>query len=615
MHCKFLTPLLIGCVSGALTGCGHMVESRVIQAFTDSLEKEDLKKLRSTASDDFEQKTVQVGSDPLRAFKMLDIPEGKTKVVKVKDDDGAKQVTAVVGPEKRKVMFRLERDAKTKKWVVADLFLKDTNSAKSVGDQVSLLVSLREFLDAWKDGTRHGVLATSTPELGQILGELSDEHLAHLTRQIAAEIAEQDNIEPAAQIHQEEAGVVISRLNGKLVVTFKTVDGRWKVSEAAVESQHEGEAIPSVRERAIATTRTLAFQAAYNASDKHALEQICTRRFFEGSLAGADLALARLPNPAPDDENFDLKMDGSGAHCVVQTDQEIVKISLVRDPPDDDKPHAPSDYHVDEVTIYERHGNQDKRLSALFTAHARMQVFSEALVHRDLTTLRLNSTHDLNKRVWERLTAATLRQMPLAEIHPGAIAILNTDFQGPLTEVTVNQGPGPLTYVLREQSGKMLVDDVLLPVAERPESLKSTCDMMIPILDFAAGFRLLALDLVRANASREFSRMVWDLVERIPPLDQPPALFLAAPLSKISVTGDRALVVLGDDRHGARVLLAREKDRYTIENVILVSGPAAQERVDLRQVMRGQLAEGTVVNPIAAAPETAPETEQASAAP
>src|SRR5665213_2384464 len=109
---RTILPLFIcATVLGLSAGCAHMVESRVVQAFSQSLQDHDAAQLIAGTSSDFESKAVK-GDETFRALKMLELPEGTPKVTfvkAIKDEDGkkvvAKRVTVTVGKEKRKLYF------------------------------------------------------------------------------------------------------------------------------------------------------------------------------------------------------------------------------------------------------------------------------------------------------------------------------------------------------------------------------------------------------------------------------------------------------------------------------------------------------------------------------
>src|SRR5258708_4767223 len=149
---------VFGTVLGLSAGCAHMVESRVVQAFAQSLQDHDSERLIAGTSTDFESKAVK-GDETFRALKMIELPEGMPKVTfvkSIKDDEGKhvieKRVTATVGKGKdqRKLVFRLKRDGTSNRWVVDDLFLSkdDLENNKSVAMRLAVLLALQESLHA-----------------------------------------------------------------------------------------------------------------------------------------------------------------------------------------------------------------------------------------------------------------------------------------------------------------------------------------------------------------------------------------------------------------------------------------------------------------------------------
>ena len=105
-----------------------------------------------------------------------------------------------------------------------------------------------------------------------------------------------------------------------------------------------------------------------------------------------DLSLVELPGVSNGEEKFDLKLDGTSATFIVPAGSEMVKLTLEQQNPT--KFNSTSRYLVDDVTIYELNGSQDKRLSALFTAHQALNDFSVALAEHNLKALRAHSKGD-----------------------------------------------------------------------------------------------------------------------------------------------------------------------------------------------------------------------------
>lgn len=585
--------LFVGVVSGAaigLTGCANFMESRVVRAFAADLREEDLADLRAMSSDEFTREALR-HDEAIDSLKLLKLPSGEPKIVKVSDEaPNAKNVTVEVGDTKQKLHFKLVRDPHKRKWVVDDIYKnnQDVSKGRTIARQMDVLLSIREMLDAWESGDRRKILATATDGLGQSLSGVPPHYLTALARKAIGETTKQSGIQPRMEITDDVAHVRLPQSGGEIEITFRRVAEQWKVDDVRREGRQESASLASLRDAASVTSVAAAFLSAYQSHDKQRLADICTTRLFDGCLAAADLSLVNLPQAVSPDK-FEIKLEPRSASFIVTGEREILRVSLL---PQTASKAEDRSFHVEEVTLYELNGSQDKRLSALFNSHAEMNAFCEALNSRDVEKVRLHATQDFNRRVWDRLTAPTLEALGIRELQPAMPQVLNTVFHGALTEITVTQGVGPRTYVLRDQSGKVLVDDIEIPAQDRPRSLKTTLDLLIPIQDFAAGVRTGTIDIVRSQSSRDFGRMVWNQLDSVPDLDLPIDSFLRSPLNQISLSPDRALVLLGDDTFGAKVLLMKEQDRYVVDDVVLVSGPEPDQRVGLKRHLRMKLAQG-----------------------
>lgn len=591
--------LLWGCVLSLLAGCSHMVESRVVQAFSESLKDHDLDRMKAEASSDFEEKAVE-GDKTFRALAMIELPEGMPKVVNVKPirdektkDVVARRVIATVGKEKRKVFFRLKPDGKSGRWVVDDLFLSrdDYENNRSVAIRLSVLLSVQESLDAWRSGARDQILAAATPEFGEALSHLSPEHLAQFAKKTTDGLAPETRILPDERIGDETSELRVAKSEGEIILKFRRDGQRWRLDDLALESRRTGEDIASARHVAAAMAAALQFEAAYRASDKRTLQQISTKRFFEGSLADADLTQFKLPQPGPGldgIDTFDIKLEATTATFVVPSGPSVLKISMAQQPAE--QMHAAPRFLVDEVTIYD--STQDKRLSSLFTAHATMEKFGAALAARDVATLTNNATHDFRSRVWDRIKPAHFDGLPMARIPGVKPRIVQSQFRGSLTEILVEMEETPLTFVLREEGGRILVDDVLSPAPGWPESMKVTAEALIPVLNFAAGLKHSDMDLVRGSASDDFSRYAWNHLDGTTAFEPNPGSFLKTGLSGISLAEERGEVVYGDPRRGARFSLIKEHGEFKVDDVTLVAGRSKEQQIQLKRTIRTQLAQG-----------------------
>lgn len=592
---RTILPLFIcATVLGLSAGCAHMVESRVVQAFAQSLQDHDSAQLIAGTSSDFESKAVK-GDETFRALKMIELPEGTPKVTfvkAIKDEDGkkvvAKRVTVTVGKEKRKLYFNLKREGASGRWVVDDLFLSkdDLENNKSVALRLAVILALQESLDAWKSGVRDRILAAATPEFAQSLSDLTTLQMAQFAKKVTSDMADTTKVDKE-EIREDTAEVLVNKQDADLILRFRRDDKRWRLDDLAVRYRRDGDDIASARLVSAAMGAALKFESAFRNSDKRVLEQVCTPAFFEGSLAPSDLTQVRLPETGPGLEDFDFKLDNARATFVVRTGNEELTISLKQQVIE--KLHAVPRYLVDDVTIYDLKSSQDKRLSSLFTAQVTMENFSNALARRDIETLKKNSTHDFNDRVWFKTTPAHFDGLPMARLAPVKPTILQTSFKGSLTEILIEQGDLPLTYVLRDEGGRMLVDDVLAPASEWPGSMKASVEVLLSILNFRQALAASNMEAIRHTTSNDFTRFAWKHFQIAPQFDLNPDDFLKSSLTAVNRTGDRAEVVFGDAQHGARFQMVKEKDLFVVDDVTLIAGPLDRQKIAMKRTIRTQL--------------------------
>ncbi|MDB5392393.1 MAG: hypothetical protein JWM11_8039 [Planctomycetaceae bacterium] len=642
MQCRLWSFLLCGASLIGLAGCmsvglnmsngftqlAHSSESSIISSFIADLEKSDMENLKEITSTDFKGSALR-HSKSMDSFKMLNIPDGKVQIVEVKEKSAEeKRVLVKIGPKERKLYFDLIYDTKAKKWVIDDVEfkknLKPGQVNKSITEQMDLLLAIQEFLDAWEAGERTQILATSTTELSRSLEPLPSKSLKKFTAKVAADL-KRDSIKPEVEGHATTALVNLKRKGGGLSLTMRFENDKWLADDIAVESKKEEGAISSVRKQAQVLLTAIRFCNAYQTDNKAELEKTSQTRFFRSVLQPADLSKVPLQFKQAEEEDYDVKVLLTRAEVLIRQKDQIVHLTLSQGPIELDiegkaietSADAGKPYLVDELTLHEISTNQEKRLSAMFSSQSLVMVFADALGNADLKSLRFQSTTDFQNRVWSRIELADLADLSMDQIESARPVILDTAFKGPLTEVTVNQGSTPLTYVLRDQNGRLLVDDVLLPALDRPNSLKMNLEVQIPLRNFAKGLHTGDMRLVRDHASREFNKLVFQSMNRMPKIQSDPAPFLQEPLKKVQLTTDRALLVLGDDKYGARVLMTKENDHYMIDDIVMVSGPEQSQRKGLKQSLRQLVLSGTRFGNAAAkhplVPHSLDETEDDTA--
>lgn len=606
MQRRLWTALFYGAGLVGIVGCAHSLEMRTINAFNESLKKADLEELSQATSPDFTASALR-HKEAVDAMKLLNIPSGDVKVVKVDaDSPDQKRVLVEVGEKKRKLYYDLIKDPTSNRWVVDDIEfkrrLKPGQVNKSVTEQMDLLLSIQEFLDAWESGQRKAILDSSTPELRQALEPLPESALANLTKKVVTDLNRQ-KLRPEVEGHANTAVVRLPRKVGEIMLSLRQVDSRWLADDLAVVSRREADTIPSLRKQANVILTATRFCEAYRKGDKAALQPLCVSRFYRLNLDHSDLSQVPLPAIDAAKGEVDIKLLLTRAEVLIKQDKQTIQISLTQGPPKlddegrivDESATSTKPFLVEEVTLQDHVGNQEKRLSALFSSQSIVQVFAQALAERDLKAIRASATTDFNNRVWKKVELEHMGSLPLEVIETGVVQITDTRFQGPLTEVTVNQGKTPLTYVLRDQGGTILVDDVLTPAFDRPNSLKMCLEVVIPLQNFTDAMASRNVPAIRVNSSREFNKLVFQSMDRIPKLQVEPTPFLAAPLNRIQLTTDRALVVLGDERFGAKVFLNKEDERYVVDDIFMINGIEVKQRTGLKPMLRQLVVGGTQI--------------------
>ncbi|MBM4074747.1 MAG: hypothetical protein FJ267_03800, partial [Planctomycetes bacterium] len=312
-------------VAGSAVGCSHWMESRAINVFAKNLESADLDGLKAHSSDDFQQRALRT-TDAMEDLKILRIPDGKTTVVEVEDlNDSKKRVTVEIGDtkkmkgkskkneSKKEVFYELTKDDHGR-WVVDDIYLKQKKKGvvayKSVTEQMDLLLTVREFLDAWGTGSRDDVLNTTTPTLRESLEQLPPTYLVNLTRRVASGRPKGSSYKPVAQMDEKIAIVRLPRLSGECVITMELIESAWKVADIGIESKDDDQ-VTSMHKLSRAVNGCTAFLDAYRRGDKVDLSDKTSPEFYQGSLAVGELSQVVLPDPQLSEHELQVKLRGT----------------------------------------------------------------------------------------------------------------------------------------------------------------------------------------------------------------------------------------------------------------------------------------------------------------
>jgi hypothetical protein len=593
-----LTVTLAGGVLCLSQGCANFDELQSINRFTSALETNSLETLKASTSKTFDRKALRL-EDSLDDFKVLRFPEGKTSVVSVQDvSENEKKVTVAVGEKKRRLRYHLIRDAESGKWVVDDIDIRKKKdgvvATKSVTEQMDLLLTVREFIEAWNQGSsRSEVLFLATPQLGEVLGELPPAYLAQLTQKVSGEPSNGPRVRPVVKMDRDVAIVELPRAAGKMVMSFRLIDGNWKVSDVAVQGSNKENHIPSMMKMAVALNAATKFLDAYEIGDHQKLQTVCIPKLYRNSLRFANLASVPLLNSSSADVSYSVTMRDRHVDLELQNSAEIIKIGLVRQDAEADYDSLPR-FLVEDVTIYDLNDMQQKKLSSLFTAQAVMQLFAESLAQRKISMLKHTSTADMNERVWNRLRTTNFGNYPMPEIDTRIPTVEAIEFHGAIVKIHARQEKQKLTYVLRDRNGEVRVDDILTSSSGLPESFKTTLELLIPIRSFAAAIQSAQLEAVQRNSSKDFNGLVWKHVPQIPQVAFSALEFLQEPMVSVDSVKTHMQVTLGNGHRGAEVTLVKEHGRYVVDEILIVAGAQPARRVKLKEAIRKMVAEGVV---------------------
>jgi len=583
---------------GPLHADPYNAELIAVQRFVNAVEMERLDAVRLTCSQRFGQKALS-HPDSFLDLDVINLPTGDVEVLKLDNVSATeKRVQVAVGEHKQKLTVALVFDADQQEWLVDDLFMRQKKdgviAVRSVSDQMQLLATVRNFMEAAQKKDKEKLLANTTADFQSILADLPDQAFERIRSRIAGE-KPMRSLTPEAQLSDDKASVRIHRLSGQLFMKLVVDDDAWKIADLAVESREDQYHIPSLRHTASVIKTGVDFLKAYQAGDRTRLEQVSEPRFYRYNLSDADLTSFTLPVDEMLESEYQIKAQGRIATIVVPVGDDVVTLDLERDDFNNETEHA-DNYRVRELTYFSAQNGQKRQLSSVFTSQSTLKAFAKALSERDLKIIKRLSTPDFNQLVWDRLDEQSVKTLPIEGWQGGPSRMIRANYQGKLTEFAVQAGEYVVTYQIRDWNGEQLVDDILVRIPDRPKSLKHTLSVVIPVHQFLNG--IAADDLVRIqhSVSRDFNRLVWKHLAGVPAVAKDSLQFCLQPLGNIQVRGEEADVYLTGATLGAKVKLVQEDEQWVVDEVHLLSHESQMETAELKQVMRMQVADGTIHN-------------------
>jgi hypothetical protein len=579
-------------------GWQHGGETRAIEQFVTGLQEEDIDRLRRSVTPRFAQAAL-AHEGAIDDLKLLNLPKGEVTVLEVLPTaDDEFEVKAQVGDAGREYTYLLAIDRRTHGMQIDDVFVTQQvgggrgEVTQSVTAQLELLQAGRRFLTAWHEGSREQVMTSTTELFRTELEALPPSFLVKMTQQVAGDRRLLTSFRPESRIDDEHAALIFHRSSGELVLEMRRVEGTWLVNDAAIVSDRDNEAIPSAR-RLARTLRTAAeFLNAYDQNDKEALARTAHTGFYDACLNAANPDAVPLPVNELLSGSYELRTHGEAVDVVLshQPARQTYLVTLEPTPvlsleDDSDRRNLPK--LVREVSIYEADGAQVKTLTSIYTSRVIVQLFAQALTERDSRNLEFLSTPEFNSQVWQQCDDDVLRALPFDGIDTVVPEVNSTVFHGPVTEVTVTQGRSALTYVLKQVNDRLQVDDVLVPSPQqnRPTSLKTNLRLLTPVYRLAYAIHRNDREVMGSVCGHTLQRTCSQL-DGIPDIGCRMVDHLLMPVASIHPSADRTVVKLGDGGFGADVTLRSESNRWVIEDISFVTGPAPEQRIELLAALR-----------------------------
>ena len=579
-------------------GCAQFSESMAIKSFHEGLEDKDIAVLKGLSTPQFSAQVLR-HPEVKHDIELLKIPAGKTNITHVEEvSEHKKRVTVEIADDKKRtrtVLYELVKSTDGKKWMINDLYLKQSHEgvevAKSITEQMDLLVTLREFLQVWGEADREKVINSVGPELSELFQNVPPAVLAQMTEDVSKAQKNTAVFRPYAEINGDNAIVTLKTRQSDIILTLDRTNHddektRWIVQDVVLKD-HEKDAKPrSFKKIARVMNTTNNFLVSYLKGDKKSLEKISTREFFQGSLAPADISIVTLPLPEESISPPDIKFSETSADFSLQTKDDILYVSLVKS-----KKHLDDEnYEIDNVILYDNHTEQRKQLGALLTAKSIALLACNTLKAKDVRTLKNLSTPEFNANVWNRVQPETAILLPISKfVTQEETEVLTSNFKGTVTEITIRQGAKPVVYVLRRVGIDLLLDDVYIKnEKDEEQSLKQHLAALVPVYEFIAAIDAKNLKSIQEFSTADFNRRIWTQTKSMPDIGVDVVTHFLNPVTEMKTEGDEMLLTMGDKDHGAKIHLMKERGVYKIHDAMLV-GPGIVNSMALKQQYRERI--------------------------
>ncbi len=573
----------------ALTGCSHMVEKRIVNDFAQGVEQGNLAELRDLSTPGLSSAAFGNESS-IEALKLVRIPTGKQKVVKVEEVSETERKVTVEAESGRKAQYRLVRATPSAPWAVDDLYLRQQHDGltvvKSVSEQLELVASIRQVAETLHEGNREQVLMACAPDLRAALDVLPATSMHDLVSRCSPDDAALKTFRPQIEINGERSRVKLNRADGAIVMSLQRENRQWTIEDVAVEARAQGQHVNSLRKTALATHTADRFLAAYAAANKSALSDAATANMYRRTLLPSDLSLQPLPTLAELAVKPEVKLLPQQADVILTLPDQLVQLKLREavEPVDGELL-----YRVDDVTLYASDSGENRSLAGILLANSIAELFTSAIQSKDLSLIRQIVTPEFDRQVVGRLTDETFAMLPLHGLGSAPPVITGSKFRGTLTELDIDQGGTPLTLLLRTVNGDVQVDDVRFADHAHSVSLRDTWSTLIPVYEFAVALRQADAQRLLVATSEDFRRRVWTQLDAVPKIDAAVATDLMGDLVSREEKDGVTRLVLRKDSREAEVHLVVENGRLVIDDALLMK-PDQESLASLKQALRLEVA-------------------------
>jgi len=586
-------------------GCTGLFTKSAIERFAVSMQEQDLEKLKSMTSDDFEQKALRQ-EDSAKGLKMLKLPIGKVEIVSVEDlPDGKRKAHVKVG-EKDKVKeldYVFSRNKNGHGWVVDDIIMpQDSGNGqiveRSVTEQMDLLLTCRELLLSWRGKESAEKLSFCDTKLKAQLEPLPTVWLDQMFKEIAGP-GHQSTFKPDARLNGNTAFIVVPHPDGNLYLELMQENDKWLLHDLAIEPKSkDSTGIRSLMKMVAALGQSSRFLKAYEQEDRDSLDELASKHLYK-CLLGADFKSVPVPGSALLESAYEARQYTDGTDSIkrvellVKDDSQTYMLTLREEEiPQTEASKKVTEFRVDEVTLFEKGSRDVKRMSSMYLSRAIANAYMAALVDRNISRLKEMSSTNFNDRVWNRPESKHFAIMPDPRLEPGEPQILSTIFRGDISEITLIQGNTPLSLILHQANGWMVVDDVLLPAIDRPTSLKANLEVLLTVHAFASAVHRRDLEELIRHSADGLDRIAWRQLTSVPDLAQQLVRPLLSEVIALQPGEAFTLVRTSNGEIQAEIKLVHEGEKYVVHDVALTSTAVPDQKFELLPTIRHMIAAG-----------------------